>query len=210
MAATRAGDPAGAGSVSELLQPNIGGSVSELCAYPWGMTLPSTYADQNCSIARALEVVGERWTLLIVRDAFYGVRRFGDFAAQLGIPRAVLTNRLKLLVEEGVLARERDERATVEYELTDKGRQLWPVLRTLMRWGDMHYSLTGERRSFRHDADSGIIDDAGRCGICGAVVPLAEIWLERGPGYNADAAARDPVSVAIDSSRLLLEPVATK
>ena len=63
------------------------------------MTLPKDYADERCSLARALEVVGERWTLLIVRDAFFGVRRFGDFAAHLEIPRAVLTSRLAALVE---------------------------------------------------------------------------------------------------------------
>ena len=69
------------------------------------MALPNDYAGQACSLARTLEVVGERWTLLIVRDAFYGVRRFGDFAAHLGIPRAVLAERLKSLTAAGVLAR---------------------------------------------------------------------------------------------------------
>ncbi|GAB3894515.1 hypothetical protein GCM10029964_073090 [Kibdelosporangium lantanae] len=101
-----------------------------------GMALPSTYADRNCSLARALEIVGERWTLLIVRDAFYGVRRFGDFATQLGIPRAVLTNRLKLLVREDVLTRDDDG----EYRLTDKGIELWPIIRSMMAWGDAFYS----------------------------------------------------------------------
>src|ERR1700753_1084550 len=69
------------------------------------MALPNDYAGQACSLARALEIVGERWTLLIVRDAFFGVRRFGDFAAHLGIPRAVLAERLKSLTAAGVLAR---------------------------------------------------------------------------------------------------------
>src|SRR5215467_11562352 len=98
------------------------------------MTLPSTYADRSCSLARTLEVVGERWTLLIVRDAFYGMRRFGDFAAQLGIPRAVLTNRLRSLVEAGVLDRDEDG-----YRLTAKGIALWPVVRAMMAWGDEYY-----------------------------------------------------------------------
>src|SRR5881409_104343 len=96
-----------------------------------GTMLGKDYEGQDCSLARALEVVGERWTLLIVRDAFFGVRRFGDFAAQLGIPRAVLTSRLKALVREGVLVRE-----NAEYRLTDKGVALWPVVRALMGWGD--------------------------------------------------------------------------
>ena len=68
------------------------------------MALPKDYTGQGCSLARTLEVVGERWTLLIVRDAFFGVRRFGDFAAHLAIPRAVLTHRLSALVTDGVLA----------------------------------------------------------------------------------------------------------
>lgn len=99
------------------------------------MTLPSTYPDRNCSLARSLEVIGERWTLLVLRDAFYGVRRFGDFATQLGLPRAVLTSRLKLLVREGVLVRDDDGSGTVEYRLTPKGIELWPVVRSLMAWG---------------------------------------------------------------------------
>lgn len=99
------------------------------------MTLPSTYTDGNCPLARTLEVVGERWTLMIIRDAFYGVRRFGDFATQLGIPRAVLTNRLKSLTQEGVLTREDDGAGVVEYRLTDKGLALWPAVRALMNWG---------------------------------------------------------------------------
>src|SRR6185312_1980526 len=100
------------------------------------MTLPSTYSERNCSLARALEVVGERWTLLIVRDVFYGVRRFGDFATQLKIPRAVLTSRLKALVQEGVLTRDDAGAGGVEYRLTDKGIALWPIVRSLMSWGD--------------------------------------------------------------------------
>lgn len=99
------------------------------------MTLPNTYADGNCPLARTLEVVGERWTLMIIRDAFYGVRRFGDFATQLGIPRAVLTNRLKSLVQEGVLTREDDGVGGIEYRLTDKGVALWPAVHALMNWG---------------------------------------------------------------------------
>ena len=69
------------------------------------MALPRTYAGENCAVARSLEVIGERWTLLIVRDAFYGVCRFSDFRDHLGIPRAVLAERLNLLVEHEILAR---------------------------------------------------------------------------------------------------------
>ncbi|GAB3152900.1 winged helix-turn-helix transcriptional regulator [Amycolatopsis sp. NPDC004378] len=168
------------------------------------MALPSTYSDRNCSLARALEVVGERWTLLIVRDAFFGVRRFGDFAAQLGIPRAVLTSRLKSLVREGVLVH-----ADGEYRLTDKGLALWPVVRALMGWGDAFYSPAGEKRTVRHDRDGGLLDPDGRCRDCGAVVPVPEIRIEPGPGFEPAPGEPDAVSAAINTPRRLLEPVLT-
>ncbi|HWC79566.1 MAG TPA: helix-turn-helix domain-containing protein [Pseudonocardiaceae bacterium] len=171
------------------------------------MALPSTYADRNCSLARALEVVGERWTLLIVRDAFYGVRRFGDFATQLGIPRAVLTGRLKHLVQEGVLVRDDDGAGTVEYRLTDKGIGLWPIVRSLMSWGDAHYSPAGVKRALRHDRDGGPIDPDGRCEKCGAVVPVPEIRIEPGPGFQPGTTDPDPVSSKLNTPKRLLEPI---
>jgi DNA-binding HxlR family transcriptional regulator len=104
--------------------------------------LKRDYAGQNCSIAGALEVVGERWTLLIVRDAFLGLRRFDQFQESLGIARNVLTDRLNRLVEEGILERvrysERPER--FEYRLTDKGRELNIALVGLRQWGDKYVS----------------------------------------------------------------------
>src|SRR5206468_3701630 len=104
--------------------------------------LKRDYRDQNCSVARALEVVGERWTLLIVRDAFLGLRRFDQFQESLGIARNVLTDRLNRLVEEGILERvrysERPER--YEYHLTPKGRELNIALAGLRQWGDKYLS----------------------------------------------------------------------
>ncbi|MEV0382681.1 helix-turn-helix domain-containing protein [Nonomuraea sp. NPDC050643] len=173
------------------------------------MTLPSTYADRNCSLARALEIVGERWTLMIIRDAFFGVRRFGDFATQLKIPRAVLTSRLKLLVREGVLTRDDDAAGSVEYRLTAKGVELWPVVRALMGWGDTFYSPSGVKRAERHDRDGGLLDHEGRCQDCGSVVPVPEIRIEPGPGFDPDDFDRDPVSDAINTPRRLLEPITT-
>ncbi|WP_370963749.1 winged helix-turn-helix transcriptional regulator [Amycolatopsis sp. cg9] len=167
------------------------------------MPLPSTYAERNCSLARALEVVGERWTLLIIRDAFFGVRRFGDFATQLGIPRAVLTSRLKSLVQEGVLVR--DDAGS--YRLTERGLALWPAVRALMHWGDESYSPAGVKRALRHDADGGLVDPGNRCLECGALVPVPEIRVEPGPGYEPAAAPADPVSAEMNRPRLLLEPI---
>jgi len=104
--------------------------------------LKRDYDGQNCSIARALEIVGERWTLLIVRDAFLGRRRFDEFQESLGISRNVLTERLGRLVDEGILERvryqERPER--YEYRLTTKGRDLHLALTGLRQWGDAYLS----------------------------------------------------------------------
>jgi DNA-binding HxlR family transcriptional regulator len=104
--------------------------------------LKRDYDGQDCSIARTLEIVGERWTLLIVRDAFLGLRRFEQFQESLGIARNVLTDRLNRLVDEGILERvrysERPERH--EYRLTPKGRDLNLALTTLRQWGDKHLS----------------------------------------------------------------------
>jgi DNA-binding HxlR family transcriptional regulator len=174
------------------------------------MPLPSTYADRNCSLARALEVVGERWTLLVVRDAFYGVRRFGDFVTQLRIPRAVLTNRLKLLVREGVLARDDDGAGTIEYRLTDKGVDLWPIVRAMMAWGDAFYSPAGAKRALRHDGDGGLLDHDGRCQVCGGVVPVAETRIEPGPGFEPSRSPLDPVSATLNTPRRLLDPLTVR
>ena len=116
--------------------------------------LKRDYEGQDCSIARALEVVGERWTLLILRDAFLGLSRFDEFQESLGIARNVLTDRLNRLVDEGILERvryqERPERH--EYRLTRKGRELNVALAALRQWGDAHLSET-PRRLLRRKAD---------------------------------------------------------
>jgi DNA-binding HxlR family transcriptional regulator len=116
--------------------------------------LKRDYEGQNCSIARALEVVGERWTLLIIRDALLGLRRFEQFQESLGIARNVLTDRLNRLVEEGILERvrysERPER--YEYRLTRRGRELNIALAGLRQWGDK-YASKRPPRLLRRKAD---------------------------------------------------------
>lgn len=97
-----------------------------------------TYANLDCSVARTLEYVGERWTFLILRDAFYGIRRFDDFRDSLGIARNILASRLNTLVEAGVMKKVpyQDRPVRYEYRLTEKGRDLVPILTTLLAWGD--------------------------------------------------------------------------
>src|SRR5215472_2264651 len=102
--------------------------------------LKRDYDGQNCSIARALEIVGERWTLLIVRDALAGTRRFDEFQESLGIARNILADRLSRLVEERIFERVRysQRRDRFEYRLTAKGRDLTVALTGLMQWGDKY------------------------------------------------------------------------
>jgi DNA-binding HxlR family transcriptional regulator len=169
------------------------------------VALPKDYAGQWCSLSRALEVVGERWTLHILRDAFFGVRRFGDFAAHLGVPRAVLTERLESLRQAGVLAETRGSHGYSEYVLTDKGVSLWPVVRDLLSWGDEYYSAKGARRVFQHVQDSGMLEPNGTCGTCGRVVPPSDLLVLPGPGY--DEPGEDVVSKALTTAHRLLEPI---
>ena len=98
----------------------------------------TSFAAMDCSVAQSLEVVGEWWSLLILRDSFQGVRRFDDFQRRLGIARNVLTERLQRLVDEGILERRRYQTnpERFEYRLTEKGLDLYPVIIGLMRWGD--------------------------------------------------------------------------
>ncbi|MGW3497192.1 winged helix-turn-helix transcriptional regulator [Streptomyces sp. NPDC001020] len=172
------------------------------------MALGKDYATQECSIARALEVVGERWTLLVVRDAFYGVRRYNDFLVHLGIPRAVLAARLQTLTTEGLLEKRRYQEAPPrdEYVLTDRGIALWPVLRSLGLWGREHFT-TAQLRAFRH-ATCGTekeLGPYGECPACGTVVPVPEIDMLPGPGLDPDPA--DPVSRALLRPKRLLTPI---
>jgi DNA-binding HxlR family transcriptional regulator len=146
--------------------------------------LPRQYETQNCSIARALEVLGDRWTILVIRDAFMGVRRFEDFQRSLGVARNVLADRLARLVEEGILERvryhERPER--FEYRLTDKGVDLWPVTMALLHWGDRHYAEEGRPRLIRHRDCGGEVTEHLTCVRCGAELGPRDVRVERGPG----------------------------
>ncbi|WP_117211311.1 winged helix-turn-helix transcriptional regulator [Allorhizocola rhizosphaerae] len=100
------------------------------------------YSVDNCTVGRAMAVLGERWTFVVLREVFNGVRRFDDMRAHTDVPRQVLANRLALLVEEGILRREpyREPGARLrhEYRLTEKGFDLYPVLVAVLEWGDRH------------------------------------------------------------------------
>jgi DNA-binding HxlR family transcriptional regulator len=170
------------------------------------MALPRDYAAQPCSLARTLEIVGERWTLLIVRDAFYGVRSFGDFADHLQIPRAVLTDRLTALVGAGVLHKVAHGRR-FHYELTPKGVSLWPTVHALIQWGDEHYAPEGPRRLFLHATDDQPLDAAGVCTGCGRAVTPADILIKPGPGADTPHPDEDTVTAALRRPHRMLEPL---
>lgn len=146
------------------------------------------YPDQVCSISRALEVVGERWSLLVLRDVLLGRHRFDELVDSLGITRTVLTQRLRHLTDEGVLERtayrQRPERFA--YHLTDKGRALTPVLAHLLWWGDTYYPEPGgPPRLLLHRDCGGPVRSHFTCGACGAALQTADITPVPGPGAPA-------------------------
>jgi len=147
--------------------------------------LKRDYEGQNCSVARALEVVGERWTLLIVRDAFLGLRRFDQFQESLGVARNVLTDRLDRLVEEGILERvrysERPER--YEYRLTRKGRELHLALTGLRQWGDKYLSEKPPRILRRKTDKKPVVAALVPKGA--DVLRIDEVELVPGPGLKS-------------------------
>jgi DNA-binding HxlR family transcriptional regulator len=170
--------------------------------------LGKDYEAQDCALARTLEVVGERWTLLIVRDAFYGVRRFSDFQAHLDIPKAVLADRLAGLVDDGVLERRPDpgHGGRHLYELTAAGRDLWPATHALLAWGERHRG--GNSRAFRHAECGTTLDAAGHCPSCDLTPPPEDVMTEPRRGRRRPQ-REDPVAIALRTPRALFEPLET-
>jgi DNA-binding HxlR family transcriptional regulator len=158
--------------------------------------LGNSYDSQVCSVARTLELVGERWTVLIIRDAFLGVRRFDDFQRSLGIARNVLQGRLERLTENEILERvryqERPER--FEYRLTEKGLDLWPVVVSLLKWGDRYVAPDGPPVLLEHRGCGGLVNDRRICEDCGALLERQDVRARRGPALTA---ARDVVQPAL-------------
>ena len=152
--------------------------------------LPKTYAGQgDCSIARALEIVGERWTMLIIREALLGVHRFDEMQADLGIARNVLQARLEHLVANAILERrlyqQRPERYA--YHLTQKGLDLWPAVVALMQWGDKHAGVPGGPPvRLEHRGCGGAVDDHLLCVACGAKLGPRDVWAHPADHVPAD------------------------
>lgn len=143
-------------------------------------TAPADRTPRDCTIADALEVVGDRWSLLVVRELFYAQRRFTEIARNTGAPRDILTTRLRKLVEHGVIAREQysDRPARYEYRLTETGRALSPVLLTLKRWGHEHVRQGEDPVRFDHVCGHEFVAEL-HCAACGDALEADQLSLER-------------------------------
>lgn len=151
------------------------------------------FADMNCGVAQALEALGDWWTLLIVRDAFFGVRRFGDFEASLGIAKNILSDRLQRLVEHEIFRKVDvgDSGQRFEYRLTEKGEALLPVLTSLREWSDEWIYGRGrepvvvkDRRTRRRIPRVRVLDADGR------PVTRRDLVTEPGPGASPETVRR--------------------
>ncbi len=156
----------------------------------------ANYSKEHCSVAAALSVVGDPWTLLILRDAFYGVRRFDDWQSRLGVARNVLAARLKTLVEHGVLETRlySDHPPRKNYVLTQKGRDLQPVLLMLKDWGDRHvYGEAGSPLEITHSCGSALRPRVV-CEACGAALTGRDLTSHRraAPSVGEALAQADP------------------
>ena len=168
------------------------------------MALGKDYADQDCGIARTLEIIGERWTALIVRDCLYGVTRFSDLQAHLDISKAVLAERLESLVAHDVLQKRTGE-GHPEYLLTEAGRGLWPLINAMAQWGNRYGSRAGAEptRRFRHAACGTVIDIHGFCAECQIVPDVTDILSTP----ERPSTRTDPVAQRLREPRRLLDPI---
>jgi DNA-binding HxlR family transcriptional regulator len=151
--------------------------------------LGNDYSSQTCSIAGTLEVVGERWSLLIVRNVFLGLRRFDQIQENLKIARNVLQTRLQRLTEQGVLERVpyQEHPPRYEYRLTEKGLDLWPTIVALMQWGDRHAApVAGPPVLLEHRGCGGRVDAHRVCEKCGKPLDVREARALAGPGASPE------------------------
>ncbi|MCL1484216.1 MULTISPECIES: helix-turn-helix domain-containing protein [unclassified Marinobacter] len=142
---------------------------------------------QPCSLARTLSVVGDRWTMMVLRECFLGLRRFDGIEKRLGITRHVLADRLKKLVENGVLYKAPYQQKPVreEYRLTEKGLELHPVMLALVHWGDKH--MVGERGGpivHIHRKCGQAMQPVTVCSCCGEPVTARDIRVEASPHWQ--------------------------
>jgi DNA-binding HxlR family transcriptional regulator len=156
------------------------------------LVLRRDYPGVDNSVAKALEVIGERWSLLIVRTIMHGNRRFGEMQESLGIARNVLSARLQRLVDEEILERRAYSESPPRYEyfLTQKGLDLWPALIALLHWGERYSpDPEGPRRLIVHKECGGEVSERGICESCGKVLTARDAIQVPGPGAKVSAEA---------------------
>ena len=165
--------------------------------------LGKTYDAQVCSIARALELVGERWTLLILRNAlFAGSTRYGEFQRSLGVATNILQTRLDGLVTAGIMERQPSAQQLElhEYVLTQKGRDFAPALIALTEWGDRWAAPDGPPILYQHATCGSAVSVDVQCVTCGTIEAVVNIQALPGPGMPADRADRVRQRIAAQSS----------
>jgi DNA-binding HxlR family transcriptional regulator len=152
------------------------------------------FARQNCSIARTLAFLGERWTVLILRELFVGRRRFDQIQAELGVATNILSERLSTLVNEGIVERRRysEHPERYEYRLTEKGRDLQPIMLELMKWGARHKPLGGgPMRVIVHTECGHEVEPVQVCSHCGGELDNDNVRAPLGPGATAEQRRRE-------------------
>lgn len=162
------------------------------------------FEDQNCSIARTLAILGGRWTLLVMREVLLGRRRFADIRRHIGAAPNILSDRLQMLVDHGLLERRRysDHPESFEYLPTRKGRDVSRILIAMLEWGDEHAAPAGGpprvlvHRSCGHDAHPEV-----RCTHCGDVIEPGDLSVRPGPGADERQRAEPLLPMAPDAAR---------
>ncbi len=154
----------------------------------------ASFDDMACSVAQSLEIIGEWWTPLILRDAFLGVTRFGDFQERLGIARNILASRLDALVEHDVLRKVpyQEHPVRYDYKLTAKGRDLWLVVAALREWGDRWEAPDGPPVEVVHQTCGHATRIVPTCSECGEVLSPFELRVRRGPGAKPGTPVWEP------------------
>jgi DNA-binding HxlR family transcriptional regulator len=165
--------------------------------------------DEACSMARTISVIGDRWTLLILRDCFLRVRRFEEFQARLGVTRPILARRLRQLVEDFVLAKVPYQQRPLRYEyrLTQKGLDLYPIVMAIVHWGDIHMSgKKGRPLLHQHLGCGKTFDPVVVCSECGEPLDPKRVHVHRGPG--AASPRNLPRDLHVPAGKRRRQPVA--
>lgn len=173
-------------SIGILNIPNIFSIVNILNARYYPAMTRTSLDHHNCSFARTVDIIGDRWTLMILRDAFYGIRRFGDFKRRIGVTQAILSARLAHLVDHQLLEKApvSDASSRAEYLLTDRGRDLFPAIVSLMQWGDRNIHKQGAPIELFDKANGKLVDTL-EVQADGGKLEARDIGFKSGPGANS-------------------------